>query len=374
MNIRLFKPSVGKEELDSIAGAFDRSWIGLGPNVNEFEKKWAEYVGVKAAIGLNSATAALHIALMAFRFPEGKKVLVPSLTFAATATAILYNRLIPVFVDSDPITLGMDIEDMKRKYDSDCVAVMPVHFAGHPVKMDELMIWAKDKNLKVIEDCAHTSGSLYKDKPLGTWGDFGCFSFEEKKLMTTGDGGMIVSNNLELMKDIKAYRWVGIDKDNWKTAKAYTDMNKDAMHWFYEINLLGYKYNMNDLAASIGLVQLEKLDRMNSRRSEIIRKYLDGIKGLTGINPILPFDVDKYVYQMFGIRADRRDELMIYLKSKGIATGCHYTPLTMQPLFRPFAKDCEYIEKEANKFITLPLHADLTDQEVDFVVEALKIF
>ncbi len=204
MNIRLFKPSLGKEELDNISKAFDRSWVGLGPNVNEFEKKWAEFIGVKEAIGLNSATAALHIALMTFRFPEGKKVLVPSLTFASTACAVLYNRLIPVFVDSDPITLGMDLEDMKKKYDKDCVAVMPVHYAGHPVPMDKLMDWAKDKNLRVIEDCAHTTGALYKGMPLGTWGDFGCYSFEEKKLMTTGDGGMIVSNNLELLKDIKA--------------------------------------------------------------------------------------------------------------------------------------------------------------------------
>lgn len=374
MNIRLFKPSLGKEELDNIEAAFDRSWVGLGPNVNEFEKKWANYVGVKSAIGLNSATAALHVALMAFRFPEGKKVLVPSLTFASTACAVLYNRLIPVFVDSDPITLGMDLEDMKRKYDDDCVAVMPVHFAGHPVPMDELMQWVRDKNLRVIEDCAHTTGALYKGKPLGTWGDFGCYSFEEKKLMTTGDGGMIVSNDLELMKDIKAYRWVGIDKDNWKTAQSYTGANKDAMHWFYEINLLGYKYNMNDLAASIGISQLQKLDKMNARRSEIIRMYLDGIKDINGIRPLLPFEPEKYVYQMFGIRTEKRDDLMIYLKSKGIATGSHYTPLTKQPLFKPFAKDCNFIEEEANKFITLPLHADLTNEEVEYIIDKLKSF
>ena len=374
MNIRLFKPSLGKEELDEVSAAFDRSWVGLGPNVNEFEIKWAEYVGAKVAIGLNSATAALHLALMAFRFPEGKKVLVPSLTFASTACAVLYNRLIPVFVDSDPITLGMDLDDMKKKYDKDCVAVMPVHYAGHPVPMDKLMPWAKEKNLRVIEDCAHTTGALYKGRPLGTWGDFGCYSFEEKKLMTTGDGGMIVSNNPDLLKDIKAYRWVGIDKDNWKTAQSYTHANKDAMHWFYEINLLGYKYNMNDLAASIGLAQLKKLPNMNARRSEIIRMYLNGIKEVNGVQPLLPFEPEKYVYQMFAIRSDNRDEMMIYLKSKGIATGCHYTPLTSQPLFKTFAKDCEYIESEANKFITLPLHADLTNEEVNYVIKHLQEF
>ena len=169
-------------------------------------------------------------------------------------------------------------------------------------------------------------------------------------------------------------RWVGIDKDNWKTAQSYVGANHDAMHWFYEINILGYKYNMNDLAASIGLAQLKKLPVMNKRRSEIIRKYLDGIKDLKSIKPLLPYKPEKYVYQMFGIRAERRDDLMIYLKSKGIATGCHYTPLSMQPLLKPYAYGCAFVEKEHYKFITLPLYADLTDVEVDYVINALKEF
>ena len=148
------------------------------------------------------------------------------------------------------------------------------------------MPWAHKKGLKVIEDCAHTAGAKYKGKVLGTWGDIGCFSFEEKKLMTTGDGGMLVSNDPMLLKDVKAYRWVGIDKDNWKTAKSYTNANKDAMHWFYEINLLGFKYNMNDLAASIGLAQLEKLPAMNKRRSEIIQFYMDRLQSIDQVTKL----------------------------------------------------------------------------------------
>lgn len=374
MNIRLFKPSLGDEELQNIKEAFDRSWIGLGPNVNEFEKQWAKFVGAKEAIGLNSATAALHLALAVFNFPKGKKVLVPSLTFSSTASAILYNDLIPVFVDSNPETLGMDLDDMKKKYDEDVVAVMPVHYAGHPVPMDELMPWAREKGLKVIEDCAHTSGSKYKGTPLGLWGDIGCYSFEEKKLMTTGDGGMMVTNQPELFKDVKAIRWVGIDKDNWKTAQKYTDSNKDAMHWFYELNVLGYKYNMNDLAASIGLAQLKKLKHFNQQRSDIIKKYLEGISHLDYIAPLLPYEPERFIYQMFGIRVNERDKLMIYLKSKGIATGCHYTPLSIQPLFKKWGNNCPYIQKEYEKFITLPLHADLTNEEVSFILKHLANF
>jgi perosamine synthetase len=372
MNIRLFKPSLGQEELDSVKDTFDRGWIGLGPKVAEFEEKWAEFIGCRVAIGLNSATAALHLALRCFGFPEGKKVLVPALTFSATASSILYNRLIPVFVDSDPVTLGLSLDDLNRKYDNDCVAVIPVHYAGHPVPMDLLMPWAREKGLKVIEDCAHTAGGVYKNRTLGTWGDIGCFSFEEKKLMTTGDGGMIVSNDPELLKDVKAMRWVGIDKDNWKTAQSYVGANKDAMHWFYEINILGYKYNMNDLAASIGLAQLIKLPKFNKKRSEIINRYMNGVTNIKSIKPLLPYETDKYVYQMFGIRAEKRDDLMIYLKSHGIATGCHYTPLSVQPLFKPYAYGCDYIEKEANKFITLPLHVDLTDDEIEYIIERLS--
>ena len=374
MNIRLFKPSLGEEELENIKDVFGRSWIGLGPKVEEFEKKWAEYIRCKAAIGLNSCTAALHLALRVFGFQEGKKVLVPALTFSATASAILYNRLIPVFVDSDPVTLGISLEDLEKKYDKDCIAVIPVHYCGHPVPMEKLMPWAKERGLKVIEDCAHTAGAVYNGKSLGTWGDISCFSFEEKKLMTTGDGGMICSDDPELLKDIIAYRWVGIDKDNWKTAKAYTRANRNAMHWFYEINLLGYKYNMNDLSACVGLAQLKKLPLMNERRSQIIRKYLDGIKNVKSITPLLPFEPEKYVYQMFGIRSEKRDDLMIYLKSKGIATGCHYTPLSLQPLFKPYSRDCPVVEKEHYKFITLPLHADLTNNEVDYIVNAIEEF
>ena len=371
MNIRLFKPSVGAEELEMIRQAFDRSWIGLGPMVERFEQEWASYIGAGTAIGVNSATAALHLALAAFRFPEGSKVLVPSLTFAATAAAVLYNHLVPVFVDSDPETLGMDLDDIERKYTADCVAVMPVHYAGHPVPMERLMSWADQRGIKVIEDCAHTAGGLYKGKMLGTWGHIGCFSFEEKKLMTTGDGGMMVTNDPELFKDVKAMRWVGIDKDNWKTAQRYTAADKSAMHWFYEINVLGYKYNMNDLAASIGLAQLKKLPAMNAHRSALIRTYMDGVKNVDGVQLLLPFEPETYCYQMFGIRAKHRDRLMLHLKSKGIATGCHYTPLSMQPLFAPWGGTTPWVEREHQHFITLPLHADLTMDEVRYVVQEI---
>lgn len=375
MNIRLFKPSLGQEELDNLKEVFDRAWLGNGPTVVKFEEAWSEYIGSKVSIGVNSATAALHLALTAYHFPEGKKVLVPAITFASTATAVLYNRLIPVFVDVEPDTVSMDLNDLRKKYDKDCVAVIPVHNGGYPVPMDKLMDIAKELNLKVIEDCAHCAGGDYKGKKLGTWGDIGCFSFEEKKCMTTGDGGMICSDDEELLAPLRAYRWVGIDKDTWRRAEhASEHAENEAMHWHYEISVLGYKYNMNDIAAAIGIAQMNKLDQMNAKRAGIIKKYLKGIEGLKHISQIFPYETGNGAYWFFGVRCQERDRLIIHLKNKGIATGVHFYPLSMQPLFKPYAYDCPVADSIWETFVTLPSHVDLTDEEVNFVIAALREF
>jgi perosamine synthetase len=374
MQVRLFKPSVGEAELARIRDVFERSWLGLGPLVSEFEAAWKSYIGSRAALGLNSGTAALHLALAGYGFRPGAKVLVPAMTFVATASAPLYNGLEPVFVDSDADTLSISLEDLEAKCTPDCVAVIPVHLGGHPVPMDRLLEIARRRNLKVIEDCAHCTGGSYQGKKLGTWGDLGCFSFEEKKCMTTGDGGMLVSDDVELMEQLRPRRWVGMDKDTWRRVGGYTKQEADARHWYYEVSVLGYKYNMNDLAAAIGLAQLEKLDAMNSRRREIIRRYLDGIRGLSSIRPLLPYDTESGVYWYFGVRCERRDELIHALKERQIATGVHYMPLTLHPLFKDCRGGVPVMDRVWKTMVTLPLFADLTDVEVDYVVQALRDF
>ena len=376
MNVRLFVPNVGQEELDNIKDSFDRAWIGLGPKVAQFEKEWSEYIGCQTSIGLTSATAALHLSLSAFDFPEGKKVLVPAITFASTAFAPIYNRLEPVFVDVETDTISMSMEDLEKKYTPDCVAIMAVHMGGHPAQMDKIMDFARQKNMKVIEDCAHIAGSSYQGKKLGTWGDIGCFSFEEKKAMTTGDGGMLCSDDEALVAPLRANRWLGIDKSTWKRLGGYTDAKAmDAMHWHYEIADLGFKYNMNDLAASIGLAQLKKLDGMNARRSEIVKRYLAGMDGLGDIRPLLPYDPDNNNYWIFGVRYHDRDALIHFLKARGIATGVHYLPLPMHPYFQQWNRhDTPASDRIWTEFITLPLHALLTNEEVDYVLEGLHDF
>lgn len=376
MNIRLFKPSVGKEELENLKEVFDRAWLGLGPMVSRFEKEWTGYIGCKASLGVNSATAALHLALTAYKFPKGKKVLVPAITFTSTSNVVLFNNLEPVFVDVDEETASMDLEDLEKKIDKDCVAVIPVHNGGYPVPMEKLNEIARRNNLKVIEDCAHCAGGEYKGKKLGTWGDIGCFSFEEKKCMTTGDGGMLCSDDEEIIELLKPYRWVGIDKDTWRRVEASeSKLENEAMHWFYEIAVLGYKYNMNDVMAAIGLAQYKKLDNFNKKRREIIKKYLDGLKGLDNIQPIFPYEPDsELAYWYFGIRAEKRDELIIHLKNNGIATGVHFYPLPLQPLFKQYDNGCPVSKKIWKTFITLPSHTDLTDEELEYIIDAIKNF
>lgn len=375
MEVRLFKPCVGNEELENIKETFERAWIGLGPTVAEFENAWSKYIGCKESIGVNSATAALHLALSAFNFPKNAKVLVPAITFVSTAHAVLYNNLTPVFVDVNESSVGISIEDLEKKYDKDCVAVMPVHFGGHPVPMDELMDWANSHNLKVVEDCAHCPGGSYKGKKLGTWGDIGCFSFEEKKGMTTGDGGMICSDNKDMVATLRHTRWMGINKDTWERLQANRSSNDaDAYHWYYEVKELGYKYNMNDLAASIGLAQLKKLDKMRNRRAEIIKRYLEGIKDCTYVKPGLPYDLKDSSYWLFMVRVKERDKFIIHMKKRGVSTGVHYMPITMHPLYLKYDTDLPVSKRIWKEFVTLPLFPDLKEDEIDYVIKCIKEF
>jgi perosamine synthetase len=374
MKIRLFKPSLGNEELESIKETFSSAWLGLGPKVAEFEKKWSCYINCKDSVGVNSCTAALHLALSAYKFPKGKKVLVPVMTFASTAMAILYNHLEPVFVDIDEDTLGISLEDLERKYDKDCVAVIPVHFGGHPVPMDRLVSWAGLRSLKVIEDSAHAAGATYMGRKLGTWGDIGCFSFEEKKCMTTGDGGMICSDDHELLKPLRQARWIGINKDTWDRYEENEAGNPKANHWYYEISDLGYKYNMNDLMASIGLIQLEKLDRMNRKRELILHRYITGIQNNGTVKAAIPYHLTNSSYWAFIVRVKERDSFIIHMKEKGIATGVHYMPLTMHPLFLKYIGETPAAYRIWRELVTLPLFPDLTDEEIDYILACIHAF
>jgi perosamine synthetase len=373
--IRLFKPSIGTEEIYNIKDVFKRSWLGYGPLVKKFEERFSKFIGTKYAVGVNSGTAALHLAILSQNFKKGKKILVPAITFSATAASVLYCGLKPKFVDIDPNNLTIDFEDLKKKYSKDCVAVICVHMGGHPCKMEKILPWAKKKKLFVIEDCAETCGGIYRKKKIGTWSDISCFSFEEKKIITTGDGGMICLNDKNKYNYLKSLSFHGWDVDPWKRHNDSFDKKKSKKkHWNYQINNLGYKYNMNDLLASLGLAQLKKINYFNKRRIYILKKYLNGIKNCKIISPVYPYILKKSSYWLFQVKTKYRDDLIDFLKNKKISTAVHFVPLPLHKLYKKYNKNLDNAMKVWKEIVSLPFFPDLTNKKIDYIIKCLVSF
>ena len=259
-------PSIGREEIDAVVGALKSGWLTLGPRVKEFERCFAQYVSAKHAVAVNSCTAALHLALVAVGIDSGDEVITTPYTFAATGEVILYMGATPVFVDIDKKTYNIDVTKIEEKLTSRTKAIIPVHIAGQPCEMDELVALAKKHNLQIIEDAAHAIGAEYKGRKIGSIGNLTCFSFYATKNITTGEGGMITTDEDEYSENARILSLHGISKDAWKR---YTS----AGSWYYEILLAGYKYNMTDLQASLGIHQLRKLEQFLKRRQEIAAAY-----------------------------------------------------------------------------------------------------
>lgn len=374
--VRLFKPWVGKEEISNIKKVFSNSWIGYGPEVNKFEKKFAKFIGTKYAVAVNSGTAALHLALLCNDFKKNKEVLVPSITFSATAASAIYCGLKPKFVDIRKEDLTIDFEDIKKKYTKNCVALICVHMGGHPAQMEKIRPWAKKKKLFLIEDSAESCGSVYKGKKLGTWSDISCFSFEEKKIITTGDGGMICLNDKEKYEKIKSLSFHGWNIDPWKRHQIFfRKKTQFSKHWKYEITRLGYKYNMNDLTAAVGLAQLKKINLFNKNRNLILKKYLNGIKDLKYIKSVFPYDLKNGSYWLFSVKTKFRDELINFLKKKNISTAVHFVPLPMNKLYKSYynnnLKNTKSIWKE---IVSLPFFPDLESKKIEHVIKCLRSF
>ena len=374
--IRLFKPSIGADELKNIRQVFKSSWLGYGPLVKKFEGKFAKFIGTKYAVAVNSGTAALHLALLCNNFKKKGKVLVPSITFSATAASVLYCGLIPKFVDIKKEDLTIDFEDIKKKYSKDCVAIICVHMGGHPSEMEKIRPWAKKKNLVLIEDSAESCGSVYKGKKLGNWSDISCFSFEEKKIITTGDGGMICLNNRTLYKKIKSLSFHGWNVDPWSRHKrSFEKKNQTTKHWNYEIENLGYKYNMNDYMAAMGLAQFKKLRKFNFKRKTILKKYLEGIKNLKFIKPTYPYKLKDSSYWLFSVKTQYRDILIEYLKKKNISTAVHFVPLPLNKIYRKYNKgNIKNSIKIWKEIVSLPFYPDLNDQKINYIINCLKSF
>lgn len=368
--IPVFRPSMGDEEINAVAEVLRSGWLGLGPKTKEFEERFAEYVGMKYAIALNSCTAALHLALNVLGINSGEVITTP-ITFVSTAHAILYNNATPVFADIQEDTLNIDPRDIERKITAKTKAIIPVHYGGHPCAMDEIMDIANEHNLSVIEDAAHACGAEYKGKKAGSLSDIGCFSFHAVKNLATGDGGMITTNDKEVYEKLLKLRWLGINKSTYqRDSKGYS--------WYYDVESVGFKLHMNDITAAIGLIQLKKLNKMNAKRRKIVKRYNEAFEDLDWIEIPVEQDYVKSSLHNYAIKVNKvdRNELIAYLADKGISAGVHYMPLYLHPIYKKLriAGDCPMADQVWKKVVILPLYPDMTEEDVEMVVDGVRTF
>ncbi len=369
--IQVFKPAYSEEEVEAVAEVIRSGWWGLGPKTTELEQQFASFVNAPHAVALNSATAALHLALMLLDVKDAE-VISTSMTFVSTNHAILYNGGIPVFADIDPKTLCIDPDDVARKVTPRTKAIMAVHYGGHPADMDRLHEIARAHNLIIIEDAAHAAGAKYKGQPVGSISPLTCFSFHPVKNLATGDGGMITLSDDAWNKRLRKLRWVGISKDTWSRSDS-DDMSQYS--WYYNVEELGYKYHLNDIMAAIALVQLRRLPDTNARRRAICEQYDQGLAELDWLQRPVECAYAESARHNYVVRLTDRDGLMAYLRSKGIATGMHYIPNHLYDMYRPYAtQPLPVTEREWKRMVTLPLYPDLTDDQLQFIIDSTRGF
>lgn len=368
MMLPVSRPSIGQEELKEVEKVFSTGWLGLGSTVFEFENKLKDYLGAKHVLAVNTGTTALHIALDAFSIIEGDEVIVPSLTFCASIQAITALRAIPVFCEIESNTLNIDIEDVKKRITPKTKAIMPVHYCGNACDMDALLEIGNNHNILIIEDAAHAFGSSYKGKKIGSFGDATCFSFDPIKNLTCGEGGAVVLSDDTIAELIRTKRILGIDKDTWHRYR-----NERA--WFYEVTTQGYRYHMSNINAAIGIAQLRKIESFIQKKKEIVQKYNDAFMNIDGLK-ILTWNLKETAPFTYIIRVlnGEREDLIEFLKEKGVGTGIHYIPNHLQPFFKPFTASLPVTEQVGEEILTLPLYYDMTDEQVSTVIESISNF
>lgn len=360
----------GAEELAEVKEAFDYGYFGLAYKTNEFEGEVAKYLETdRFVITTNTGTNALHLAFDTIGIQPGDEVIMPSMTFVATAQAVEMCGGTPVFCEVHPDTFLMDIEDVKSKITPRTKAIVPVHYAGRPCDMDALMRIKDETGIRIIEDAAHAFGSYYKGKKIGSFGDITCFSFDSIKVMTCGEGGAIVTND-EMFDDLsRKKRLLGIDR---KTMHV-KDWKKRS--WIYDVPTLGYRYHMSNINAAIGLAQIKKVDNFIERRRELCHLYDQELKGVNGIE-IMPDSYDSITPFMYVIKVKNglRNKLKDFLMEHDIESGISYIPCHHFSLFNKTDNHLPITDEIFEELLCLPMHYELTNEDVKEVAATIKLF
>ena len=366
-NIPFHKTYITDNEINAVVEAMKSGWLTMGPKTVEFEEKFREYLGAKYSVSLNSATAALHLALKAIGLQRDDEVIVPTNTFIATAEVVTYFDAIPVLCDIEIDTHNIDIIQIEKLITCKTKAIIPVHFAGQPCDMDEIFEIAKKYNLKVIEDAAHALPSKYKGQYIGSLknSDITCFSFYATKTLSTGEGGMATTLNEEYAKKIKINRLHGISKDAW-------DRYSSKGSWYYEVVDNGNKYNTTDMNAALGVEQLKKLEWMAQKRNQIAQMYIEAFKNNIKIE--LPYVKEdrETSWHLFVIKINNRNEIIENLKDMGIGTSVHFIPIHKHPYYQErFGYrngDYPIANKVFEESLSLPIYPSMSTTDVDYIV------
>ena len=355
--INIAKPIIEQEEIDNVVEVLKSGMIAQGPKVSEFEEKFAQWIGTKYGISTSSGTTALHTALLACGIGEGDEVITVGFTFAATSNSVLYTGARPVFVDIDEDTFTMDPSKIEDAITDKTKAILVVQLYGQSADMDPILDIAHKHNLLVIEDAAQAHGAEYKGRKVGTLGDVACFSFYPTKNMTTGEGGMITTDNEEIANMARIYRAHG------SSVK-------------YHHDYLGYNFRSTDIAAAIGLAQLKKIDSFNDKRNENASYLTDGLNDVKGVVPPVGKQGTKHVFHQYTIKVDGdRDKWLDFLNEKGIGCGVYYPiPLYNQKLYKDlgYNQSCPVTDKIVDEVISLPVHPSLTKDELDTIISVVK--
>ncbi len=364
--IRLSKSSIGIEEKEAVLKVLDAEFLGMGSEVENFENEIREFIKTdKEVVCVNTGTSALHISLSCLDIGVGDEVLVPSLTYVASFQAISATGATAICVDVKEDTLFLDIEDAKKRVTKNTKAIMPVHYASNQKEMPEVYEFAKEYNLRVIEDAAHSFGCKRDGKFIGACGDIVCFSFDGIKNITSGEGGAVISGDESFIQRVKDARLLGVEKD---TQKRY----KKERSWDFDVKEQGFRFHMSNVYAAIGSAQLKKIDVISKKRKEIVSYYIESLKDISSVK-ILDFDYDDIVSHIFVIKAQKRDELREFLLKNSIECGIHYKPNHLLSFYRSNYR-LLVTEKIYEKILTLPCHVDLTRQQQIRVIKAIKDF